>query len=251
MRRGNKKIHWESSVHISHQSREKKSEPLDSCKQDAAWCMQLALPTLIMTRGNSKASQIFALKASLQGSPHFVVKKLEDQPRWSLAYITLPITTQNFKRVQNVTGLTAFKSLCIRVLITLKRQPSSAPGTGKRKKRSCGRQLWGIQLLREAVWWMASTGNNEQPWETGFCSRVPALSLSFDLPHWPVCWCTWQGCPGPLQASPALLLLQRAWLPAVIPSPPFPHSLARWWQGWHGILDSGGQGFQSANLFQD
>lgn len=132
---------------------------------------------LIMTRGNSKASQIFALKASLQGSPHFVVKNFwgisQDDPWLILPY---PSQRKNFKRVQNVTGLTAFKTLCIRVLITLKRQPSSAPGTGKRKKRSRGRQLWGIQLLREAVWWMASTGNNEQPWETGFCSRVPALS---------------------------------------------------------------------------
>lgn len=32
-----------------------------------------------------------------------------------------------------------------------------------------------------------------------FCSRVPALS---PWPaHWPVCWCTWQGCPGPLQVK--------------------------------------------------
>lgn len=28
-----------------------------------------------------------------------------------------------------------------------------------------------------------------------------SCTLSFDLPHWPVCWCTGRGCPSPLQVK--------------------------------------------------
>ena len=139
----------------------------------------------------------------------------QDDPWFVFPY---PSQRKNFKRAQNVTGLTAFKTFCISVLRgnSFKRQPSSAPGTGKRKKRSRGRQLWCIQLLREAVWWMASTGNSEQPWETGFCSRVPALS-PLTCPTDLYAGAHGGDAPALCKLKPSTIAPAKGLLPAVIP----------------------------------
>ena len=130
----------------------------------------------IMTRGTPKHHRSLHKSLTSRLPPFCCDKLLRDQPRWSLVCIPLPITTQKLQKSPKCDWPHTIQNVVHKGLITLKRQPSSAPGTGKRKKRSRGRQLWCIQLLGKAVWWMASTGNNERPWETGFCSQVPALS---------------------------------------------------------------------------
>lgn len=72
---------------------------------------------LIMTRGNSKASPVFALKTQLQGSPILLWTTSEGSDTLIPGlYSPHPTQCKNFKRVQNGAGLTAFKTLCIRVL---------------------------------------------------------------------------------------------------------------------------------------
>ena len=180
--------------------------------------MQFALPTWSWQGGTPKHHRSLHKSLTSRLPPFCCEKLLRDQPSWSLVCIPLPITTQKLQKSPKCDWPHTIQNVVHKGLIILKRQPSSAPGTGKRKKRSRGRQLWRIQLLGKAVWWMASTGNNERPWETGFCSQVPALS--------PLT------CPTDLYAGahgrdalalcklkPSTLTPAKGLLPAVIPLP--------------------------------
>lgn len=129
------KIHWESSVHIITSVKGKKSQNhlIHASKMQPDAC-NFTLPTWSW-QGTQSITDL-CTKSLTSRLPHFVVKNF-----WGISqsdpWLILPYPSQrkNFKRVQNVTGLTAFKTLCIRVLITLKKMTISAPGTGKRREK--------------------------------------------------------------------------------------------------------------------
>lgn len=98
--------------------------------------MQFALPTWSWQGGTPKHHRSLHKSLTSRLPPFCCEKLLRDQPSWSLVCIPLPITTQKLQKSPKCDWPHTIQNVVHKGLITLKRQPSSAPGTGKRKKRS-------------------------------------------------------------------------------------------------------------------
>lgn len=243
-------IHGSSVLTSSHQ-KEKGAGPLDSHKPQAASCVCL-LFLLHQDKGDSKAWQVFALRNLTSKPPFCCGQLLWDQPRWSLVCIPPPTTMKKLQkgpkwrwplRIQNVVHKRSSEE------IALKRQPSSSPGAARERKDPLGRQLAHPAVagscMMDGFHWGQRMTVRDRSLFLGSCT------LSFDLPHWPVCLCMLPRGPGPLQAKSQKDYSCRG-STACCPTPHLPPIAMPSWQMvtrvWSRILNCREQGFQSVNL---
>lgn len=212
--------------------------------------MQFALPTWSWQGGTPKHHRSLHKSLTSRLPPFCCEKLLRDQPSWSLVCIPLPITTQKLQKSPKCDWPHTIQNVVHKGLITLKRAIKCS--WDRQEKEKIPREA---ALAHPAAWKSSMMdGFHWQQW-TAMRDRFlfpGSYTLSFDLPHWPVCWCTWQGCPGPLQVKAQHSYSCQG--PAACCYPPPLHFHTVWPDGdraGSGILDSGGQGFQSANSFQD
>lgn len=181
---------------------------------------------LIMTRGKFPSIAGLRDKNLTSRPPHFVVNRfwviIQDDSWFVFPHAPQGKKTSKSSKMSCIrAGLSAFKMLCIRVLRGNSFEKTAIKcfwGRARERKDPRGAS-WPIQLLREAVWWMASTGDNGQPWGTGLCSRVLApspLTCPTDL-----CACTHgRDAPALCKLRPSTIVYAKGPLPAAAPPQP-------------------------------